>query len=114
MDQLECEKILQVLDDESTNGISLMSLSRRTRIRCTQLHSFLRAHKKCFELIAGNSKYRISQQAPFHGNAGLIRAALQEENESRRLQENLAIGIVFFSVLMGLALTFFPIYVGSS
>ena len=49
--QKEYDKILQVLDSEGANGIALMDLSMRTRIRWRALQTFLRAHRQFFLLV---------------------------------------------------------------
>ena len=107
LNELKCEKILQVLKMNSTDGISLIRLSRRTRIRLVELHSFLRSHSKMFDSASCLSKYRISQRAPYNGDVELVRIALCEEREAARQEEAYAYGIIYFAVFMGFALTLF-------
>jgi len=100
--QKEYDKILQVLDSEGDNGIALMDLSMRTRIRRRALQTFLRAHKHFFSLVAGASRYKLNPHPPFNGDITFIRAALQEEEKLFQQQKKMANRWVLFALFMSL------------
>ena len=110
MDGLKVDRVLNALQESGTEGIGLIRLSRKTRIRMVDLHAFFRAHKKMFEAAGSLAKFRISQRAPYAGDVSLVRSALNEERESQRRKEFMTYGFLYFAMFGGMVVTLFVMF----
>lgn len=104
---IDHEKLLDILDNNREQGISLFALSRATGTSLHQLQKYFRAHKYVFQAVPIGRNYRLNQKAPYYGNVEKIRHDLQQEIAREQNEKYMAYGALGFACLYSLLLPFF-------
>lgn len=105
----EIEKILQALQSAGSEGLSLLRLTLKTRIRITDLNFFFRSHRNLFDGSGLLRKVSIAKRAPISGNVDAVRIALEHEHAEQKENEKLFYFAIGFAMIMSVFSTFLAV-----